>query len=59
MTINSWHKTVVPKFFSTIDYYCGEPIFVPERVKGAEIEQYRSQLEDSLNALYDTVLGVL
>ncbi len=52
MTINSWDKTVVPMPFSRIDFYYGEPIFVPRGADGAEIEQYRLQLEQSLNALY-------
>lgn len=57
MTINSWDKTAVPKPFSRIDYYYGEPIFVPRGVKGAEIEQYRLRLEESLNALYGIAWG--
>jgi len=53
-TIKSWDRTAIPKPFSKVDYYYGKPIFVPPRVKGAEIEQYRLQLEKSLNALYAT-----
>jgi len=53
MTINSWDRTAIPKPFSRIDYYYGKPIFVPRGVKGDEIEQYRLQLEENLNGLYD------
>ncbi|MBW1636418.1 MAG: lysophospholipid acyltransferase family protein [Deltaproteobacteria bacterium] len=52
MTIHSWDRTAVPVPFSKIDFYFGEPIFVPRRVKGDDIERYRLQLEKSLNELY-------
>jgi len=57
LTIKSWDKTAIPKPFSKVDYYYGKPIFVPPGVKGSEIEQYRLQLEESLNALYATAWG--
>ena len=28
-TINSWDRTIIPKPFSRIDFYYGEPLFVP------------------------------
>ncbi len=56
-TINSWDRTAVPMPFSRIDYYYGEPIHVPGKLKRAEIEQYRLQLEKSLNSLYTTAWG--
>lgn len=51
-TINSWDKTVVPKPFSNIDIYFGEPIYLPNKVSAEELEQYRCLLEDNLNNLY-------
>jgi len=58
ITINSWDKTAVPKPFSRIDFYYGEPIYVPGKLKGAEIEEYRLQLEKSLNTLYVSAWGL-
>jgi len=57
MTINSWDKTAVPMPFSRIDFYYGELIFVPRGANGAEIEQYRLQLEQSLNEIYAAAWG--
>ncbi len=57
MTIKSWDKTAVPMPFSRIDFYYGELIFVPRKANGDEIERYRLQLEQSLNALYTTAWG--
>jgi lysophospholipid acyltransferase (LPLAT)-like uncharacterized protein len=51
-TVRSWDKTVIPKPFSRIDYYYGEPIFVPADVKAESIEAYRLLLESRLNLLY-------
>lgn len=50
--INSWDKTIIPKPFSRVDFYYGEPFYVPEEVTADDLEQYRLQLEQRLNALY-------
>ena len=57
MIIHSWDRTAVPKPFSRVDYYFGKPISVPRGVRGDDVEQYRLQLEESLNALYATAWG--
>jgi lysophospholipid acyltransferase (LPLAT)-like uncharacterized protein len=51
-TVRSWDRTVIPKPFSRIDFYYGEPIFVPADLKADGIEEYRLLLEERLNALY-------
>lgn len=51
-TIKSWDKTAVPKPFSRIDLYFGEPIYLPRKVSADELEQYRDLLEKNLNELY-------
>ena len=51
-TVRSWDRTVIPKPFSRIDFYYGEPIFVPADLKADGIEEYRLLLEARLNALY-------
>jgi lysophospholipid acyltransferase (LPLAT)-like uncharacterized protein len=51
-TINSWDRTIVPKPFSHIDFYYGEPLFVPAKLKPEELEEYRLHLEERLNGLY-------
>lgn len=51
-SIRSWDRTAIPKPFSTIHFYFGEPFHLPPRLKSKELEQYRMKLEDKLNALY-------
>jgi hypothetical protein len=56
-TVNSWDKTIIPKPFSRIDFYYGEPFFVPAKVNPEELEQYRLHLEERLNQLYGKAWG--
>ncbi|MFH0783420.1 MAG: lysophospholipid acyltransferase family protein [Pseudomonadota bacterium] len=56
-TVRSWDRTVIPKPFSRIDYYYGEPIFVPSDLKADGIEEYRALLQQRLNALYAEAWG--
>jgi lysophospholipid acyltransferase (LPLAT)-like uncharacterized protein len=56
-SINSWDRTIVPKPFSRIDFYYGEPLLVPEKLKPEELEKYRLHLEEILNGLYDKAWG--
>lgn len=51
-TISSWDRTIIPKPFSNIHYYYGEPISVPPGLNQDEIEEYRLLLEESLIELY-------
>lgn len=51
-TIHSWDKTAVPKPFSKIDVYFGDPVYVPRKMSAEELEEYRCMLEENLNALY-------
>ncbi len=51
-TIKSWDKTAIPKPFSRIDLYFGEPMYLPRKVSADELEQYRHLLEKNLNELY-------
>lgn len=56
-TIRSWDRTVVPKLFSKIQYYYGEPLHVPAKATPDEIESCRQQLEAQLNELYGVAWG--
>ena len=56
-TIKSWDRTIIPKPFSRIDFYYGEPIFVAAKLKPEEVEEYRSHLEERLNELYGKAWG--
>ncbi len=56
-TVPSWDRTVIPKPFSRLDYYFGEPIFVPAELKADAIEEYRLLLEQRLNGLYADAWG--
>lgn len=49
---NSWDHTCIPKPFSRIDFYYGNPLFVPSDLGRDEIEHYRIRLEEEMNRLY-------
>lgn len=53
-TINSWDKTVIPKPFSRVDVYFGEPLYIPRKIDAKQLEKYRCTLENELNTLYNT-----
>lgn len=52
ITFRSWDRTAVPKPFSRVDFFYGEPLSVPADLKSEGIEEYRLILENRLNALY-------
>jgi len=56
-TIRSWDRTIIPKPFSRIDFYYGEPLFVSAKLKPEEIEEHRLLLEERLNELYVKAWG--
>lgn len=58
-TAPSWDRLVIPKPFSRIDFYYGQPVFVPDGLKAEGLEEFRLQLEDNLNAVYNTAWGAL
>jgi lysophospholipid acyltransferase (LPLAT)-like uncharacterized protein len=49
----SWDGTALPLPFSKIDFFYGEPLTVPPKIKSEAIEKYRMILENRLNDLYD------
>ncbi len=51
-TIPSWDRTAIPRPFSRVDYFYGEPLAVPSDLKADGIEEYRLELENRLNELY-------
>ncbi len=55
--INSWDRTIIPKLFSQIDFFYGEPLLVPKKLDSAGIEKYRLKLEGRLNSLYEEAWG--
>jgi hypothetical protein len=48
----SWDGTVLPLPFSRIDFFYGEPLFVPSEIETERLESYRLELEKRLNDLY-------
>jgi lysophospholipid acyltransferase (LPLAT)-like uncharacterized protein len=56
--VHSWDRLVIPKPFSRIDFFYGEPIFVPKDLKADGIEEYRLQLERNLNSIYQKAWGL-
>jgi lysophospholipid acyltransferase (LPLAT)-like uncharacterized protein len=49
---NSWDKTVIPYPFSHIQFFFGEPLDVPAKIKSDAFEEYRIILEKRLNDMY-------
>jgi len=49
----SWDRTALPLPFSKIDFFYGEPLDVPPKIKSEEVEKYRIILENRLNDLYN------
>ncbi|MBV5316432.1 MAG: lysophospholipid acyltransferase family protein [Desulfobulbaceae bacterium] len=52
---NSWDRTVVPLPFATIALHHGEAFYVPSALSSSQIEEYRLELEQRLNHLYEEV----
>ncbi|MFA7384205.1 MAG: lysophospholipid acyltransferase family protein [Desulfurivibrionaceae bacterium] len=53
----SWDRTLLPKPFARLALWYGEPISVPEKLGGGEIERYRREMENRLNGLYAKAWG--
>lgn len=51
-SVKSWDRTAIPKPFSRVDFFYGEPLVVPQKLTAGESEQYRLLLEKRLNQLY-------
>lgn len=54
-TVSSWDRTIIPKPFSRVDIAFGEPLAIPKGLKGEGVEEFRAELEQSLNSLYEKV----
>ena len=52
ITFSSWDRMAVPKPFSKIDFFYGEPIWVPADLSHEEIKVWCQKVEESLAALY-------
>lgn len=48
-TLNSWDRYLIPKPFARIAVCYAEPLWVPRSADTGELENYRRQLEDSMN----------
>jgi lysophospholipid acyltransferase (LPLAT)-like uncharacterized protein len=46
---NSWDRTILPFPVSKVVMVYGQPISVPPDARGVRIEEFRKNLEDSLN----------
>ena len=54
----SWDRTVLPKPFSRIEVFYGKPMKVEKNIKSGDLEQYRLELENRLNDLYEEAWNV-
>lgn len=52
VAFGSWDKMVLPKPFAKIEYFYGEPIYIPKKLNQEEFEEQRLLLEKRLNELY-------
>lgn len=57
-SVKSWDRTAIPKPFSRVDFFFGEPLAVPQKLTAEETEQYRQLLETRLNKLYASAWNV-
>jgi len=57
-TVKSWDRTVIPKPFSKVDFFYGDPIDVPTDLSAEEMEKYRLILEEKLLLLYKKAWAV-
>lgn len=55
MAFQSWDRTVLPLPFSRIVMRYGKPLTVPGGVRKEGMEEYRRQLEETMNAMYEQV----
>lgn len=46
---NSWDRTILPFPGSKVVIVCGQPISVPPDARGIQVEEFRKNLEDSMN----------
>jgi lysophospholipid acyltransferase (LPLAT)-like uncharacterized protein len=56
-SFNSWDKTVIPKPFSRVKVFYGEPINIPPKISAAEIEKCTIDLQKRLADLYAKAWG--
>ena len=54
----SWDRTVLPMPFTRIAVYYGEPLYVPGKLKAAQLEEYRLELENRLNQTYQQAWNI-
>ncbi len=54
---HSWDRMVLPKPFARLALCYGEPMYVPARLRAADLEVCRLQLEERLRALYSRAWG--
>lgn len=50
--VDSWDRTILPKPFSRLEFFYGEPLYVEKGLKSRNLEQYRQKLEKRMAALY-------
>ena len=52
--LKSWDRMCIPKPFSTVRLVYGTPIASPSKVRAAELERFRLEIEESLNGLHES-----
>lgn len=51
-SFGSWDRLSIPKPFSKVDYFYGEPVYIPQSLSSEGLEKYRSDLEQVMNEMY-------
>ncbi len=52
-SFKTWDKLILPKPFSTIDVFYGEPVILPEGMRVSDLGEYRLEVERRLNEIYE------
>lgn len=52
IAFDSWDRMILPKPFSRVEYFYGDPFYVPAKIGQEELEKYRIELDKILNDLY-------
>ncbi len=52
-SFNTWDRLSIPRPFSKIEIVYGKPLYLPDGLKANQLEEYRLQLEERLNGIYN------
>ncbi len=51
-SFGSWDRFSLPKPFARVEYFYGDPVYIPKSISSRQLEQHRLELEQTMNHLY-------